>query len=75
MSKVYPHNASRAGTQAACDRSRRRLGVDSIDVYLLHWRGQYPLEETIEAMQAVRRGDVTTVHSIPDLFASLNADD
>jgi len=53
VSKVYPHNASRAGTQAACDRSRRRLGVDSIDVYLLHWRGQYPLEETVEAMQAL----------------------
>ena len=53
VSKVYPHNASRAGTQAACDRSRRRLGVDSIDLYLLHWRGQYPLEETVEAMQAL----------------------
>ena len=53
VSKVYPHNASRAGTQAACDRSRRRLGLDSIDVYLLHWRGQYPLEETVEGMQAL----------------------
>ena len=53
VSKVYPHNASRTGTRAACDRSRRRLGVDSIDVYLLHWRGQYPLEETVEAMQTL----------------------
>ena len=53
VSKVFPHNASRAGTRKACDRSRRRLGLDSIDVYLLHWRGQYPLEETVEAMQAL----------------------
>lgn len=51
VSKVYPHNASRAGTRQACDRSRRRLGLDSIDVYLLHWRGQYPLGETVDAMQ------------------------
>jgi diketogulonate reductase-like aldo/keto reductase len=53
VSKVYPHNASRAGTRAACERSRRRLGLDSIDVYLLHWRGQHPLEETVGAMQAL----------------------
>jgi len=51
VSKVYPHNASRAGTEAACDRSRRRLGLDNIDVYLLHWRGQYSLGETVEAME------------------------
>jgi diketogulonate reductase-like aldo/keto reductase len=53
VSKVYPHNASRAGTLAACDRSRRRLGLDRIDVYLLHWRGQYPLAETVEALQGL----------------------
>ena len=53
VSKVYPHNASLAGTRAACDRSRRRLGLDNIDVYLLHWRGQHPLGETVEAMQAL----------------------
>ena len=53
VSKVYPHHASRDGTLAACDRSRRRLGLDNIDVYLLHWRGQYPLAETVEAMQAL----------------------
>ena len=43
VSKVYPHNASRTGTPAACERSRRRLGLDVIDVYLLHWRGSHPL--------------------------------
>jgi len=51
VSKVYPHNASRAGTRQACDRSRRRLGLDTIDVSLLHWRGEYPLAETVEAMR------------------------
>ena len=53
VSKVYPHNASRQGTVAACDRSRRRLGMDQIDLYLLHWRGEHPLSETVEAMQAL----------------------
>ena len=53
VSKVYPHNASRDGTAAACDRSRRRLGLDTIDVYLLHWRGEHPLEETVGAMHAL----------------------
>jgi len=53
VSKVYPHNASSAGTQAACDRSRRRLRLDCIDLYLLHWRGQHPLHETVDALQAL----------------------
>jgi hypothetical protein len=51
VSKVYPHNASRAGTRQACDRSRRRLGLDTIDVYLLHWRGEHPLDETVDALR------------------------
>ena len=54
VSKVYPHNASRAGVQAACERSLRRLGVDQIDLYLLHWRGQIPLSETLEAFTRLR---------------------
>ena len=53
VSKVYPHNASRLGTVAACDRSRKRLGMDQMDLYLLHWRGEHPLSETVEAMQAL----------------------
>jgi diketogulonate reductase-like aldo/keto reductase len=53
VSKVYPHNASRAGTRAACDRSRRRLALDTIDVYLLHWRGAHPLAETVDALRAL----------------------
>jgi diketogulonate reductase-like aldo/keto reductase len=47
--KVYPHNATREGTISACDRSLKRLGVDSIDLYLLHWRGSHPLAETVAA--------------------------
>lgn len=54
VSKVYPHNASRAGTVAACERSLRRLGLDQIDLYLLHWRGQHALAHTVEAMQALQ---------------------
>ncbi|MFV3328226.1 aldo/keto reductase [Pseudomonas sp. NY15372] len=54
VSKVYPHNASRRGVPAACERSLRRLGTDCIDLYLLHWRGQYPLEETVEAFERLR---------------------
>lgn len=54
VSKVYPHNASRSGTLAANERSRKRLGLDTIDLYLLHWRGQHPLAETVAAFEALR---------------------
>ncbi len=55
VTKVYPHNASRKGAIAACERSLRRLGTDRIDLYLLHWRGNIPLAETIEAFMALQR--------------------
>ncbi len=51
VSKVYPHNASKSGVVAACERSLKRLGTDRLDLYLLHWRGQYPLSETVEAFE------------------------
>jgi diketogulonate reductase-like aldo/keto reductase len=54
VSKVYPHNASRRGTLAACARSLQRLQLDHIDLYLLHWRGQYPLAETVEAFERLK---------------------
>ncbi|VVP36397.1 aldo/keto reductase [Pseudomonas fluorescens] len=54
VSKVYPHNASHKGVPEACERSLRRLKTDHIDLYLLHWRGQYPLEETVEAFERLR---------------------
>src|SRR5688572_29432037 len=49
VSKVYPHNATMRGALEACERSLRRLKTDYIDVYLLHWRGDVPLAETLEA--------------------------
>jgi diketogulonate reductase-like aldo/keto reductase len=55
VSKVYPHNASRQGAIAACERSLKRLGTDRIDLYLLHWRGSYPLAETVAAFERLRR--------------------
>jgi diketogulonate reductase-like aldo/keto reductase len=55
VSKIYPHNASRDGTVAACERSLRRLGTDRLDLYLLHWRGQVPLAETLDAFLALKR--------------------
>ena len=51
VSKILPHNASRKGTLAACERSLARLRTDRIDCYLLHWRGQHPLEDTIAAFE------------------------
>lgn len=54
VSKVYPHNASRRALPQACERSLKRLGVDRIDLYLLHWRGSVPLEDTVEAMERMR---------------------
>ena len=55
VSKVYPHNASRLGAIAACERSLKRLKTDRIDLYLLHWRGSHPLAETVEAFEALQR--------------------
>ena len=55
VSKVLPHNASRAGTIKACERSLKRLGTDRLDAYLLHWRGSVPLEETFEAFERLER--------------------
>jgi len=49
VSKVLPHNASYAGSLAACERSLARLRVERIDLYLLHWPGEHPLEETLRA--------------------------
>lgn len=50
-SKFYPHHASRRKLAAACDASLARLGVDSLDLYLYHWRGSVPLAETVEALE------------------------
>ena len=49
VSKVLPSNASRRGTITACERSLKRLKTDRLDCYLLHWRGSYPLADTVAA--------------------------
>ncbi len=54
VSKVLPSNASRFGTIRACEGSLRRLDTDVIDLYLLHWIGGEPLDETIEAFERLR---------------------
>ncbi len=55
VSKVYPHNATRQGVVAACERSLKRLKTDRIDLYLLHWRGSIPLAETLAGFEALQR--------------------
>jgi diketogulonate reductase-like aldo/keto reductase len=54
VSKVYPHNASRTGVVAACERSLKRLKTDRIDLYLLHWRGSHPLAETVAGFEKLK---------------------
>ncbi|MFO7286194.1 MAG: aldo/keto reductase [Gammaproteobacteria bacterium] len=54
VSKVLPQNASYEGTREACERTLARLGTDHLDVYLLHWRGRVPLEETFRAFEALQ---------------------
>ena len=80
VSKVYPQNANRGGTIAACERSLRRLATDHLDLYLLHWRGRIPLAETVAAFEALRasgkiadwgvsnfdRADIEELLALPD---------
>jgi len=54
VTKVYPHNASRTKLPKACERSLKRLRIEVIDLYLLHWRGDIPLEETVETFEKLR---------------------
>ena len=55
VSKAYPHHADPAGLRAACERSRQRLQLDCIDLYLLHWRGGVPLAQTIAGLEELQR--------------------
>ncbi|MEO2215006.1 aldo/keto reductase [Paenibacillus amylolyticus] len=55
VSKVYPHHADRKQMITACERSLKRLGTDRLDLYLLHWRGGVPLEETVQALEQLKQ--------------------
>jgi diketogulonate reductase-like aldo/keto reductase len=55
VSKVYPHNAGRTAAIAACERSLARLAIERLDLYLLHWRGDVPLAETVDAFERLKR--------------------
>ena len=80
ISKVYPHNATARGTIAACERSLTRLGTDHLDLYLLHWRGNSPFRETVQAFERLWRdgkirhwgvsnldvADMTELYETPD---------
>lgn len=74
VSKVLPFNASRQGVIRACEASLKRLGTDYLDLYLLHWRGQIPLEETCAAFdKLVQQGKIkqwgVSNFDVPDLEA------
>jgi diketogulonate reductase-like aldo/keto reductase len=70
VSKVYPHNASRAGAIAACERSLQRLGTDRLDLYLLHWRGSHPLAETVAAFETLVKDGKIRQWGVSNLDAS-----
>jgi len=59
VTKVLPSNASYDGTLRACERSLRRLGVDHVDLYLLHWPGSHPIRETMRAMEKLAADGLT----------------
>lgn len=67
VSKVYPQNATRKGTIEACERSLKRLKTDRIDLYLLHWRGNAPLAETLEAFSALQKAGKIRHHGVSNL--------
>ncbi len=67
VSKVYPHNATREGAFAACERSLRRLRTEWLDLYLLHWRGEVPLAETMEAFDALRQTGMIRYYGVSNL--------
>ena len=75
VTKVLPENASYEGTIKAAERSLRRLGTDRIDLYLLHWKGSHPVEQTLEALerlvqeQKIRHYGVSNFH-VADMEAA-----
>jgi diketogulonate reductase-like aldo/keto reductase len=82
VSKFYPHNAGRRGVVDACERSLRRLQTDYIDLYLLHWPGSIPLEQTLDALHELQQNgkirdfgvsnfDLSDLQAIPEADQAL----
>lgn len=69
VSKVHPDNASLTGTVRACENSLRRLHTDFIDLYLLHWRSQYPISHTVEALSRLQRDGKIRMWGVSNLDA------
>ena len=70
VSKVYPHNASRRGVAEACARSLRRMRIERIDLYLLHWRGRFPLAETVAGFEDLRAAGQIGAWGVSNLDAA-----
>ncbi|HKQ70331.1 MAG TPA: aldo/keto reductase [Polyangiaceae bacterium] len=70
VSKVMPSNASRAGTIKACEQSLRRMGTDRLDLYLLHWPGSHPLEDTLAAFVELRKAGKIRFFGVSNFDAS-----
>src|SRR5213075_646298 len=64
VSKIYPHNATRQGVVAACERSLKRLSTDHLDLYLLHWIGEVPFEETVAGFEDLKRAGKIREHGV-----------
>jgi diketogulonate reductase-like aldo/keto reductase len=74
VSKVLPSNASRKGTIQAAERSLKKLGIDCMDLYLLHWEGSHPLEETLEAFESLRCQGKIKHHGVSNFDTRAMAD-
>jgi diketogulonate reductase-like aldo/keto reductase len=70
VDKVLPQNASRRRMSKSCDQSLRRLGTDRIDLYLLHWRGEVPLMETVESFEELRHDGKILSYGVSNLDAA-----
>jgi diketogulonate reductase-like aldo/keto reductase len=78
VSKVLPSNASYDGTRRACERSLRRLGIERLDLYLLHWPGSHPIAETMRGLESLVREGMTRLigvsnFDVDDLRRALRA--
>ncbi|MDB6068667.1 MAG: aldo/keto reductase family protein [Pedosphaera sp.] len=67
VTKILPHHADRRQASIACEGSLRRLGTDRIDLYLLHWRGEVPLAETLAAFMELQKEGKIRYYGVSNL--------